>query len=129
MLGGASLGGLAAAYTAMEQPAAIGNVLSVSGSFWYGCERDGTPEWLARRMAMEPVGAFRLYQQIGLLEDAPLSLSPGVSHLVANRHFRDVAVAKGHEVIYEELTTAHDLAAFRVAAMRGLAALLPSGAS
>ncbi len=129
VLGGASLGGLAAAYTAMEQPAAIGNVLSVSGSFWYGCERDGTPEWLARRMAMEPAGAFRLYQQIGLLEDAPLSLSPGVSHLVANRHFRDVAVAKGHEVIYEELTTAHDLAAFRVAAMRGLAALLPSGAS
>ncbi len=129
VLGGASLGGLAATYTAMEQPGAIGNVLSISGSFWYGCERDGTPEWLARRLAVEPAAGFRLYQQIGRLEDAPLALSPGVSHLVANRHFRDVAVAKGHEVIYDELTTAHDQAAFRVAAMRGLAALLPGGGS
>ncbi len=129
VLGGASLGGLAATYTAMEQPGAIGNVLSVSGSYWYGCERDDTPEWLARRLAVEPAGSFRLYQQVGRLEDAPLSLSPGVSHLVANRHFRDVAVAKGHDVIYDELTTAHDLAAFRVAAMRGLGALLPAGVS
>ncbi len=129
VLGGASLGGLAATYTAMEQPGAIGTVLSISGSFWYGCERDGMPEWLARRLAVEPAAGFRLYQQIGRLEDAPLSLSPGVSHLVANRHFRDVAIAKGHEVIYDELTTAHDQAAFRVAAMRGLAALLPGGGS
>ena len=129
VLGGASLGGLASTFTAMEQPGAIGNVLSVSGSFWYGLERDGTPEWLARRLAAEPAAGFRLYQQIGRLEDAQLSLSPGVSHLVANRHFRDVALARGHEVIYDELTTSHDLAAFRVAALRGLAALLPAGAS
>jgi hypothetical protein len=52
-----------------------------------------------------------------------------VSHLVANRHFRDVAVAKGHHVIYDELSTAHDIAAFRVAALRGLAALLPEFAT
>jgi len=129
VLGGASLGGLAAAFTAMEQPGVIGNVLSISGSFWYGVERDGEPEWVARRLATEPAQGFRLYQQIGRLEDAPLALSPGVSHLVANRHLRDVALAKGHDVIYEELTTAHDLAAFRVAALRGLAALLPGEAS
>lgn len=129
VLGGASLGGLAAAYTAMEGPGAVGNVLSVSGSFWYGAERDGTPEWLSRRLATGAFAGFRLYQQIGRLEDAPLPFSPGVSHLVANRHFRDVAIAKGHEVVYEETTTAHDLVAFRVALVRGLVALLPGPAA
>ena len=129
VLGGASLGGLQSAYTAMEHPHAVGNVLSVSGSFWYGQERDGQPEWLARRLAAEPRRAFRLYQQIGRLEDGPLALSPGVSHLVANRHFHDVAVARGHEVTYEETTTAHDIAAFRVALLRGLAALLPEASA
>jgi enterochelin esterase-like enzyme len=125
VLGGASLGGLASTYTAFEHAPDIGNVLSISGSYWYGTERDGLPEWLTRRLADEPARAFRIHQQIGNLEDAPLSLSPGVSHLVANRHFRDVAVAKGHCVQYVEDTTAHDVLAFRLAALRGLIDLLP----
>ena len=125
VLGGASLGGLASTYTAFEHAPAIGNVLSISGSYWYGTERDGLPEWLTRRLADDPARTFRVHQQIGTLEDAPLSLSPGVSHLVANRHFRDVAVAKGHRVQYVEDTTAHDVVAFRLAAIRGLIDLLP----
>lgn len=125
VLGGASLGGLQSMYTAMEYPELIGNVLSVSGSYWYGTERDGTPEWLTRRLAVAPRPPVRVYQQIGRLEDAPLALSPGVSHLVANRHLRDMARAKGLDLTYEELTTAHDVAAFRVALMRGMETLLP----
>ncbi len=129
VLGGASLGGLQSTYTAMEHPDVVGNVLSISGSYWYGTERDGAPEWLTRRLAVEPRRPLRIYQQIGNLEDGPLSVSPGVSHLVANRHFRDVALAKGLDLDYEELTTAHDIAAFRVAAIRGLATLLPGARS
>ncbi|MEI8237796.1 MAG: alpha/beta hydrolase-fold protein [Actinomycetota bacterium] len=125
VLGGASLGGLASTYTALEHAPAIGNVLSISGSYWFGAERDGQPEWLTRRFAEGPTHTFRIHQQIGNLEDSPLALSPGVSHLVANRHFRDVAVAKGHRVQYIEDTTAHDVVAFRLAAMRGLIDLLP----
>jgi enterochelin esterase family protein len=127
VLGGASLGGLASTYAALEHDA-IGNVLSVSGSFWYGTERDGLPEWLTRRLAIEPRRDLRIYQQIGRLEDQPLALSPGVSHLVANRHFRDVAIAKGYELHYDELDTAHDICAFREAIVRGLTALLGGGA-
>ena len=128
VLGGASLGGLASTYTALEHAPAIGKVLSISGSYWYGSERDQIPEWLTRRLAEEPAAPFHIHQQIGRLEDAPLALSPGVSHLVANRHFRDVAVAKGYRVRYIEDATAHDVVAFRMAAMRGLIDLLPGAA-
>lgn len=125
VLGGASLGGLASMYTALEHPDSIGNVLSVSGSFWYGTERDGTPEWLTRRLTAAPASGLRVYQQIGRLEDGALSLSPGVSHLDANRHFHEVAAAQGCEVTYDEMGTAHDIVAFRVALLRGLRALIP----
>jgi enterochelin esterase family protein len=125
ILGGASLGGLASTFTAMKHPHAVGNVLSVSGSYWYGTERDGQPEWLTRQLAIGNTPPMRVYQQIGRLEDGPLSLSPGVSHLDANRHFRDVALAQQFDLRYEEMGTAHDIAAFRVAAMHGLLALLP----
>jgi enterochelin esterase family protein len=125
VLGGASLGGLASMYTALEHAPTIGNVLSVSGSFWYGTERDGRSEWLTRRLDAAPLQPIRIYQQIGRLEDHPLSLSPDVNHLEANRHFREVAAAKGHVLHYDETATAHDIAAFRVATMHGLAHLLP----
>ncbi len=125
ILGGASLGGLASTFTAMEHPHEVGNVLSVSGSYWYGTERDGQPEWLTRQLAIGHTPPMRIYQQIGRLEDGPLSLSPGVSHLDANRHFRDAVLAQHAQLTYEEMSTAHDIAAFRVAAMHGLLALLP----
>lgn len=124
VLGGASLGGLASMFTAMEHPHVVQNVLSISGSFWYGLERDGRPEWLTRQLAERPTTPRRVYQQIGRLEDGPLSLSPGVSHLDANRNFRDAATTMGIDLTYEEMGTAHDIAAFRIAAMRGLLTLL-----
>jgi enterochelin esterase family protein len=125
VLGGASLGGLASMFTAMEHPHVVHNVLSVSGSFWFGLERDGRPEWLTRQLAEHQKPPRRVYQQIGRLEDGPLQVSPTVSHLAANRHFRDVATANGIELTYEEMGTAHDIAAFRIAVMRGLITLLP----
>lgn len=124
VVGGASLGGLASMFTAVEHPHVVRNVLSISGSFWYGLERDGRPEWLTRQLAERPVTPRRVYQQIGRFEDGPLSLSPGVSHLDANRNFRDAATAMGIDLTYEEMGTAHDIAAFRIAAMRGLRTLL-----
>jgi enterochelin esterase family protein len=129
VLGGASLGGLAATYAALEHAGAVGGVVSVSGSYWYGLAIDGQPEWLTRRLAEAPRAPFSLYQQIGSWEDRPFDLSPGVSHLVANRHFRDVARARGYSLVYDEMSTAHDVAAFRIAMMRGLATLLPGPAA
>jgi enterochelin esterase family protein len=124
VLGGASLGGLASAYTAMRRPDVVGNVLSVSGSYWFGIERDGHAEWLTRRLHHRPVPGLRWYQQIGRYEDGPLAVAPTVTHLQANRHLHDLLVAQGVDVVYEEMGTAHDVCAFRVAVMHGLRALL-----
>lgn len=120
ILGGASLGGLQSAFTAMEHPQVVGNVLSVSGSFWYGPDLPDHPEWLTARIAAEQIRPLRMYQQIGRLEDGPLPFAPGVTHLGANRRFRDTALARGYDLHYDELTTAHDICAFRVAVVRGL---------
>ena len=125
VLGGASLGGLASAFTATGRPDVVGNVLSVSGSFWFGLERDGRDQWLTRRLQAEPVSGLRWYQQIGRLEDGPLAVAPDVTHLQANRHLHELLVAQGVDVAYDELGTAHDVCAFRIAALRGLCALLP----
>ena len=125
LAGGASLGGLASMHAALTHPDVIGAVLSVSGSYWWGAERDGRPEWLTRSLADHPVPPVRVYQQIGLFEDGPLPDTPGVTHLDANRRFRAALVQQGVEVHYEELSTAHDVCAFRVAVLRGIAALLP----
>ena len=125
VLGGASLGGLQSTFTAMEHPDVVGNVLSVSGSFWYGPDMPAHPEWLTARIQAEPVLPMRLYQQIGRLEDGPLPMDLRFTHLDANRRFHDAAVARGYDVHYEELGTAHDICAFRVATVRGLQHLLP----
>ena len=124
VLAGASLGGLASAFTAMGRPRVVGNVLSVSGSFWFGIERDGDDQWLTRQLRRHPAPTLRWYQQIGRLEDDPLSVSPNVSHLEANRNLHALLTEQGVEVTYDELGTAHDVCAFRVAVLRGLQALL-----
>ena len=84
------------------------------------------PEWLHRsaspRSRSRPI---RLYQQIGRLEDGPLPFAPGCHPpRRANRRFRDAALARGYDLHYDELGTAHDICAFRVATVRGLQHLL-----
>ncbi len=50
---GVSVGGLAAAYGALRHPEVYGNVLSQSGSFWWG-PKDGEPEATAHDFATTP---------------------------------------------------------------------------
>ena len=51
VVGGASAGGLAAAYAAFEHPEIFGNVIAQSGAFAFGFLGDEEPEWLARQFA------------------------------------------------------------------------------
>ncbi len=51
-------------------------------------------------------------------------MSPNVSHLEANRNLHALLTEQGVEVTYDELGTAHDVCAFRVAVLRGLHGLL-----
>jgi len=70
IVGGASFGGLAAAFVAMKHPEIFGNVLAQSGSFWWKPETDDEYEWLTRQFVASPKLPIRFYLQIGLLEGA-----------------------------------------------------------
>lgn len=116
VVGGLSLGGVAAAYTAMRHPGIFGGVLSQSGAFQY---RPEDPRGLARRFATRPRVAVRFYLEAGLLE---VNETPSLLH--SNRHLRDVLEAKGYEVTYSEFNGRHDAVCWRGSLSRGLAALL-----
>jgi enterochelin esterase-like enzyme len=132
VLGGCSLGGLAAAFAAYERPDVFGAVLSVSGSHWWGhlpesgggTGRDEEPEWLTRQYAAAPYRPVRFWIGVGRLETGMTPLSPGVDQRAANRHFRTVLRAKGYDVTYAESPGGHDFASFRRGAVTGLRALL-----
>ena len=121
VLGGAGLSGLQSLYTAIEHPEVVGNVMSVSSRLQFGSDE---PEQLTARIAAEPLRPVRVYQQIGRLDDESPASTPGRTNLAVNRRFRDAAIARGYDLYYDELGTAHDICAFRVATVRGLQHLL-----
>lgn len=109
---GTSLGGLAAAYTALRHPSAFGNVIAQSPSFQAAAPGEKEPESLARVVASQPACAVRFSLDAGRLEGLVAGTMATSAHPVdivtATRHFRDVLCAKGYDVHYSELEGAHD---------------------
>lgn len=116
VVGGLSLGGVAAAYTAMRHPEVFGGVLSQSGAFQY---RHEDPEPLIRRFTKSARLPIRFYLEAGLME---VNETPSLLH--ENRHLRDVLEAKGYEVTYSEFNGRHDAVCWRGSLSQGLIALL-----
>jgi enterochelin esterase-like enzyme len=124
IVGGASFGGLAAAYVAMKHPEIFGNVLAQSGSFWWKPENDDEYEWLTRQFVASPKLPIRFYLQIGLLENLSTARLGSPTMLVASRHLRDVLQAKGYTVQLQEINGGHDFFNWQAALPDGLTALL-----
>jgi len=123
VLAGSSIGGLAAAFVAMQRPQTFGNVLSLSGSFWWKPEDQSEWEWLARQFALHPLLPLRFYLEVGLLESVPQpNGNPG--QVLANQHMRDVLQARDYPVQYQELGHGHDAVAWQGALADGLIALM-----
>jgi enterochelin esterase family protein len=116
-VGGASLGGLAAAFVTLRRPDLFGSVLSQSGSFWWSVLDE---EWLTRQYVDAPKLPVRFYLEAGRLEGRPVPGREGASLLVANRHLRDVLKAKGYPVHYSEFVGGHDFACWRGTLAEGL---------
>ncbi|GCE29112.1 hypothetical protein KDA_45960 [Dictyobacter alpinus] len=118
IVAGSSYGGLAAAYTALQAPEVFGNVLSQSGSYWWGKDHpsEPQPEWLARQYVLKDKQAIRFYLEVGLLE----SLADMVT---TNRHMRNVLEAKGYHVDYSEFQGGHDYLCWRGSLSDGLISL------
>jgi enterochelin esterase family protein len=120
IVGGASYGGLAAAFAALSRPDLFGKVLSQSGSFWWKPDDDAEHEWLARQFVAAPMLPIEFYLSVGLRE-AKARITP--HQLVVNRHMRDVLRAKGYTVHYAESDGGHEPRAWRDTLADGLVAL------
>ena len=128
VIGGASRGGLAAMCAAIEHPEQFGNVSSQSGFFVYkdrnwfkNVDPASAPDsefreemaWEQYGVVMQRVAAgtklpLRIYLDIGKFEN---DFHP--SPLVANRHLRDVLIAKGYTVKYQEFSGHHSAVNWR----------------
>lgn len=115
IVGGGSAGGLSAVCVAWQHPDVFGNVISQSGYFsWDPLEATADAdvelewEWIIRKLAASPTVDIRLVLSVGIFEhDHDFLYSP--SFLQANRHMRDVLLAKGYPFTYLEVAGGHDI--------------------
>jgi enterochelin esterase-like enzyme len=126
VVGGSSLGGLASACAGLMHPQTFGNILSLSGAYWYipGWEKmDGSlylrdSGWVMRQYLQGPKLPLRFYIDVGRYEEKQLS---------TNRNFRDILKLKGYPVTYSEFDGGHDYLCWRGSVADGLIALFGPG--
>ncbi len=114
LVSGSSAGGFTAAFAALHRPDRFGLVLSQSGSFPRGT--------LPHEYALRDRLPLRFYLDAGVLETLPWDRFGQLVH--ANRHMRDVLLAKGYDVTYREFAGGHDYLWWRETIADGLIALL-----
>jgi enterochelin esterase family protein len=136
LVGGLSFGGLSAACAALHHPETFGNVLSQSGGFAWSPPKSGEdlfermrandpdeePNWLTKQFIESPRLPIHFYMTAG--KDEFDASGGGRDILTTNRHLRDVLLAKGYEVHYDEFYGGHDFLSWRGSLADGLIALL-----
>jgi enterochelin esterase family protein len=131
VVGGSSYGGLAAAYAGLRHPEIFGNILSQSGSYWWTPPRsdnpadfdpNAEPNWLAKQFIESPKLPVRFYMDAGSDEFDPTGR--GADILLTSQHMRDVLLAKGYEVHFQEFVGGHDYLSWRGTLADGLILLM-----
>lgn len=145
VLTGYSAGGLASTYVALRHSEVFGNVLSLSGAYWWSFEhnggvcgsrcadsggtggdnsKDSTTEgnFLVKDFLASPKLPLRFYLAAGTFERD--REATGGDILEGTRHLRDVLRAKGYEVHYQQFVGGHDGVSWRGLLADGLMALL-----
>ena len=146
VVSGKSAGGLAAAYMGLRHPEVFGNVFSQSGAFWWSPEHSGgvcaskCPEdggrrsdpdsedsrtegnWIAKQFVTGPKLPVRFFLEAGTFEvDRERT---GADILEATRTLRDVLLAKGYEVHFQQFVSGHEELSWRGTFADGLITLL-----
>lgn len=129
VISGTSRRGLVAAYVAYARPVSVGNLLSLSGSFYWKPEGEVEYEWLARRFATDSVRPLRVFLAAGKLETVVTPTNRGHYMVATNRNLRNVLAARGYDLEYWEFAGAHSDLSWQDALARGLVALLGAGAA
>ncbi|MHC6224275.1 alpha/beta hydrolase-fold protein [Pseudomonas sp. X10] len=120
VIAGSSYGGLASTYLGLKHPELFGNVLSLSGSYWWAPE-GMEPGWLTREYVKAARQPLRFYLHSGLFE--------GPKILDTTRHMRDVLLAKGYAVEQVEYPAGHDYLQWRGSLPCGLISLIGKGSA
>lgn len=111
-IGGASLGGLQAAYTALHHPGVFSSILCQSGSFWWH------HEWLSGSLKRPPPAPARFWLSVGSNETAsgvthpPSGLVQKVDQISAVKRFSEALDAQSHHVHYHLYDGGHELASW-----------------
>src|SRR5262245_9305032 len=129
-VGGSSYGGIAATYAGLRHSELFGNVLCQSGSFWWAPDHGGSPDtdattetgWLAKEFIKSPKLPLRFWMDAGVFEVD--SRGNGGAILEPSRHMRDVLLAKGYDVRYQQFNSGHDYLNWRGTLADGLIALV-----
>jgi len=125
VVAGSSFGGIASVYAGLRHSETFGNILCQSGSFWWSAPKPEPytePNFLAKEFVKSPKLPLRFYMDAGSFEVDMDGL--GGSILEPSRHMRDVLLAKGYEVHYQESVGGHDYLSWRGTLADGLIALL-----
>ena len=130
VVGGSSLGGLAATYVGYRHPEVFGNVLCQSGSFWWAPDHSGAiPDgvitetgWMAKQFIANVKLPLRFYIDAGAFEFDSNGTGGGI--LETSRDMRDVLLAKGYEVYYQQFVGGHDYLSWRGTFADGLLDLI-----
>lgn len=103
VVGGYSLGGLAASYMALKHSDIFGNVLSQSGSYWY--KRDGYNSkdelWIVNQFKNSTKLPVKFYINVGVIE-------PKMSMIDTNFEFSKTLRQLGYNVKFDKFGSGHD---------------------
>jgi enterochelin esterase family protein len=130
VVAGSSLGGLAAAYAGYKHPEVFANVLCQSGSFWWAPDHSGAiPDgvitetgWMAKQLIASSKLPLKFYIDAGSFEFDSNGTGGGI--LETSRNLRDVLLAKGYDVHYQQFVGGHDYLSWRGTFADGLMDLI-----
>ena len=122
IVAGSSFGGLASVFAGLKHPEVFGNVISLSGSFWWKPEGDKEGDWLTSFVKVTPKLPLRFYMEVGLMESYPIQIE-------ANHRMRDALNDKGYSVGYSEYDGGHSFLNWSGGMVNGLEYLSRPGNS
>lgn len=107
VVSGTSRRGMVASLVAARRPDAVGNVLSLSGSFYWRPPGEVEYGWVPRLYATTERRPIRFFVAAGELETVVTPRNAGHYLVGTNRHFRDVLASAGYRLAYREFNGVH----------------------
>lgn len=118
IIGGYSLGGLAASYIGFKCSNIFGNVLSQSGSYWYKRKDYSDANlWINTLFNSSNKLNLKFYINVG-------SIEPKVTMIDTNINFKENLIRLGYDVYFEEFGSGHDYLYWGETLAKGLISLV-----